>query len=357
MPRLFVANLHFEQQLAGDRQTLPVDLEQRAAELAAGWLAVAQPGDSVWCPLRIAAEFWQRAADRGLPLVESFTNIRDVPKGLELIPWGWTEPVRRFARSVHAGSDAPPQDSIARANSRRLSHELETRWNCGLNGAATISSPAELEKVLGHVGPKDRWVLKAEFSSAARQRIVCTGSTPDANSAGWIRNRLSAGEWLLFEPWVDRIAEAGLQWTIPVDGPPVLHGITELLSDDAGQYRGSSFGLDAAALARWAPAVETTRHAVAEIQQLGYFGPVGIDAMRYRAADGTEKLRPLQDINARWTMGRLALGWRRIIPCGVWRHGSIDEFAERQRINSRIVRTSPESIANRSARLATWLEP
>src|SRR5262249_586506 len=161
-----------------------------------------QPGDAVWCPLKIPEEFWERTASYGLPLVNTFTDVRDVPEGLELVPWGWTESIRRFARTVHAGVEAPPDAAIVKSNSRRCSHDLESRWNCGLDGAVPITSPADLERALRHVGPSDRWVLKAEFSSAARQRIVCTGPTPDGNSAGWIRNRSNAGEWLLFEPWV-----------------------------------------------------------------------------------------------------------------------------------------------------------
>lgn len=357
MARLFFTNLNFEQQLSGDRQTLPVDLEQRAAELVAGWLAVARPGDAAWCPLKISAEFWQRMADRGLPLLEACSEIRDLPKGLELVPWGWTEPVRRFARTVHANCEAPPQPAVVTANSRRFSLQLETCWNCGLDGAEPITSSADLEQAIRDLRLDERWVLKAEFGAAARQRIVCTGPVPDPNSSGWIRNRLAAGDWLVFEPWVERIAEAGLQWTIPPSGAPVLEGVTELLCDSAGQYTGSVFGLDAGTLARWSSTVEIARRAVADIQRLGYFGPVGIDAMRYRAADGSERIRPLQDINARWTMGRLALGWQRIMPRGVWRHGSIAEFSARAQAGPGMIRTSPVSIADRPARLATWLEP
>ena len=112
MARLFFTNLNFEQQLSGDRQTLPVELEQRAAELVAGWLAVARPGDAVWCPLKISAEFWQRMADRGLPPLLAGSEIRDLPDGLELVPWGWTEPVRRFARTVHSSCEAPLQQAV-----------------------------------------------------------------------------------------------------------------------------------------------------------------------------------------------------------------------------------------------------
>jgi hypothetical protein len=43
--------------------------------------------------------------------------------------------------------------------------------------------------------------------------------------------------------------------------------------------------------------------------------------MWYRNDDGRPQLRPLQDLNARFTMGRLALGWFRWLPegwCGSW---------------------------------------
>jgi hypothetical protein len=56
--------------------------------------------------------------------------------------------------------------------------------------------------------------------------------------------------------------------------------------------------------------------AARRIQELGYFGPLGIDVMQYRAADGEIRWRPLQDINARLTMGRVALGLRRLLGPG-----------------------------------------
>lgn len=357
MPRLFFSNLQFERQIAGDRQTLPVELEARTAELAACWLPVCEPGDWIWCPRPVPHSFWERMSALGLPLVESASAIADVPAGLELAPWGWSRDAQRFARQVDAQSDAPPPAAVIQANSRRFALELEQRWNCGLERAQGVTSLVELEQVLRSVGPEERWVLKAEFSSAARERIVCTGATPNSTSAHWIRKRLAAGACLCFEPWVERIDEAGLQWTAPKHGAPILEGVTTLLTDSLGQYQGSVFGLTGEALARWGPALDVTRRAVAELQQLGYFGQVGIDAMRYRDAHGDERLRPLQDINARWTMGRLALGWQQIMPRGAWRHGTVEEFRERERIVDGIVRTSPETVGDRPSRIATWLEP
>jgi hypothetical protein len=351
MPRLFVANLHFEQQIAGDRQTLPIDVERRAAELATCWLPLCQPGDCLWCPLPIPDSFFRQMSARGLPFIKGVCTPSDVPPDLEFVPWGWSTAVERLARTLRARCDAPPQAAVLQANSRRFAMELEHRWRTGLDRACAVTSLSDLEQALRSIGPHDRWVLKAEFSAAARQRIIGTGPTPDPTSAGWIRNRLAAGEWLAFEPWVERLSEAGLQWTVPRSGPPVLEGIAEphhrppVLRQRIWTRRRR----------RSAGSPRSTSRKLLQIN--GLLGPVGIDAMLYRAADGSERLRPLQDINARWTMGRLALGWQRLIPAGVWRHGTVAEFAERSRTDPRIIRTSPEIVGERPARIATWLEP
>lgn len=357
MPRLFFANPQFEQQLVSDRQTLPVPLAQRAAELAACWLPVCSDGDSLWCPDAIPQTFWDHIESVGLPRVRPVSRTSDVLQQAQFQPWGWSPAVRRFAQQSGASIEAPAHDAVVRANSRRFSLELEHRWNCGLPRATPIRSQLDLESALRTVATGERWVLKAEFGSAARERIVCHGHLLSAAQTRWIGKRLAAGDWLCFEPWVERVEEAGLQWTIPTSGPPRLVGLTLLLTDLYGQYRGSRFGLTAESIARWQPAINVARQAVAEIQKLGYFGPVGIDAMRYHDLDGNEQMRPLQDINARWTMGRLALGWQQIMPRGTWRHGTPDEFAARRQRQPGVIPTSPDYFGHRPASLATWLEP
>jgi hypothetical protein len=76
-------------------------------------------------------------------------------------------------------------------------------------------------------------------------------------------------------------------------------------------------------LEAWQPAVDIGMHVALTLQRLGYFGPLGIDAMQNRDDAGEIRLRPLQDLNARYTMGRLALGFARLLPsnwCGSWLH-------------------------------------
>lgn len=39
------------------------------------------------------------------------------------------------------------------------------------------------------------------------------------------------------------------------------------------------------------------------LHHAGYFGPFGVDAYRWRDADGTVRLQTLSELNARYTMG------------------------------------------------------
>ena len=45
----------------------------------------------------------------------------------------------------------------------------------------------------------------------------------------------------------------------------------------------------------------------AELRRANFLGPVGIDAFAYRAADGKVRLKPIVEINPRYTMGRVTV--------------------------------------------------
>lgn len=356
MPRLFVANLTFETELAGDRQHLPDRLQRLCAELAPLWLAAADEGDWLWCPEPIDPPFWDGMQKLGLPRVNPCGPATAPPRKLVLSPWGWSPVIREFGDRIGARRNAPPDSVIREVNSRAYSFGLEQEWDCGPDTAGAVSSMAEFESILGRFREHERWVLKAGFSAAARDRLTGHGPLSDASAIHWIRRRLLRGETLFFERWLERVDEAGIQWEVPPSGDPQLLGVTPLLCDEAGRYLGSGFGSDLALLDSWQNAVDVSRRAAVRLQQSGYFGPLGIDAMRYRDADGEVRIRPLQDINARWTMGRIALGWRRIAADGVWRHGSPGELAAASK-RLAIIPTSPDCIGEREVQHRTWIEP
>ena len=84
-----------------------------------------------------------------------------------------------------------------------------------------------------------------------------------------------------------------------------------MIPSPSGGYAGSAVTSRENHRERWSAAVAAATQAAEAVAAEGYFGPLGIDAMQYRAGDGTIAVRPIQDVNARWTMGRLSLGLRR----------------------------------------------
>jgi len=219
----------------------------------------------------------------------------------------------------------PPLDVVKKVNSRAFRFTLEQEWDLGLPGAALMTSLDELHSVLRDAGDLPHgWLLKANFGMSGREALRGRGTVLEENPKNWALKRLASGGAIVFEPMVERISEAGVQFEIPqTDSKPELVGITPLLVDRGGVYRGSRLGCPPEEAENWQPAVEAGMRVALAVQRLGYFGPLGIDAMRYRDAAGNIKLRALQDLNARFTMGRLALGLRRLLPQGwqgTWLH-------------------------------------
>jgi hypothetical protein len=338
MRRIFFGNFDFEHELAraatatgspsgGDSPTagkLPAACPQ--SELFWAWLPIAESDDFLLAPSRVDPCDFAGLTDLGIPqpgIVDATGDLKE-PQGVELVAWGWTAAVVAFGRSHGWSCPAPPLEVVREVNSRAFRFTLELEWDVGLAGAAMVRSIDELEAVLHDHGSVSRgWLLKANFGMSGRETVRGRDTVLNGQTGSWTQKRLATIGPVIFEPIVERIAEAGIQFDIPQDGSPQLVGVTPLLVDRSGVYRGSQFGCPACELDPWQPAVEVGMRVAATVQRLGYFGPLGIDAMRYRDEAGDIRLRPLQDLNARYTMGRLALGFCRVLPtgrCGSWLH-------------------------------------
>jgi hypothetical protein len=207
-------------------------------------------------------------------------------------------------------------------NSRAWSTALERRLGAALPHAGFAGTVAELEQRLDEFcswrGEASEWLLKGNFSNAGRSQLRGRGplSTILQRQRAWIQAHIEAEGGVALEPLVSITEEAGILWEVPTIGAPVLIGVVPQLCDARGQYRGSLVTPASRLTSRWEEAVAVSRLAAAEIQSLGYHGPLGIDACWYRDSGGNSRCRPLQDVNARWTMGRLSLGWSDLLQPG-----------------------------------------
>jgi len=367
-------NFDFEHHLGpGSPRALSAQIRRRNAELAFCLAPLAQPGDCLWTPEPPDVEFAAHLAEVGVPGVRFVNKVEDVPPGAMLVPWGWCRAADEWAAKNGWTREAPDLAVVALVNSREFSSALEIEWGVGLPDSAAIRTLPELDRVLTAAAERSGgWVIKANFGMSARERILGRAGRPRPQDQEWARRRLERGEPIFFEPWVEAIAEFGCQFSLSPTGFPRLEGVTGLLTDAQRTYRGSRLfpaGGSAGRDRLPADVLEIVERAAKRIQQAGYFGQLGIDVMQYRASTGELGWRPLQDINARWTMGRVALGWQRVLGPDTganWLHfrRPVAPVVDDPRLadvlgelpaDVRIIRTSPLEVGGRPATLGTAL--
>ncbi len=139
----------------------------------------------------------------------------------------------------------------------------------------------------------------------------------------WLEKSLEGGRQLVIEPWLERSVDFSVQLEMGADGLQLV-GYTGLQTDAKGQFVANTAApqhgrsLPAAVLAcfRDTPGAPAALHALfadllrrlaEELTAAGHRGPVGVDACVYRDRDGRARLKPIVEINPRYTMGRLTL--------------------------------------------------
>ncbi|WP_437229196.1 hypothetical protein SH661x_001305 [Planctomicrobium sp. SH661] len=348
--RLFVGNFSFEQAWdPGHNSTQQV--EQLEAELACVWLAVAEPGDEILTPRPISPEFWKRMTGLGAPPVHPLTATDlHSSKSEILIPWGWTPSVRKLAATLKIATTAPDQEVVWRVNSRDFAFGICQELGEILSGegiARTLEQAVEL--IQQNLNAGRAWIVKPLQGQAGRGQLRGSDFPTDKQLAT-VRRLIERQAGVHIEPLLDRVCEIGVQWEIPATGEPQLLGLTELLSDSRGVYAGSRMNPVVISGSARETLLNTQLKIVTSLQQEGYFGPVGIDSMLYRE-ENEIRLRPVQDVNARWTMGRIGWEWSKRLNSGTegvsWLHSRTSPASE-------AVPLSPETIAGIPVQRRTW---
>jgi hypothetical protein len=223
-------------------------------------------------------------------------------------PWGWSPSA--VMAGVEAGAIVPQpvaSSIIARVNSKLWSHSLEVELGWASAGATTAKTMEELREriVVACPGAHDKWVIKSPFGFAARDRVLGRGPVLEPPQAKWSERRLQKGETLIFQPWLEVIREYGIVMEIAPDGAVDIHGISDLQTNGAGTGKGYILGRPLAP-ARLAELERIAGVVSDRLFKEGYHGPVGIDALEH-----SRGLHPLLEINARYTMGFVAVAVER----------------------------------------------
>ncbi|MCC7373062.1 MAG: DUF455 family protein [Verrucomicrobiales bacterium] len=220
---------------------------------------------------------------------------------------------------------------------RFLSKEGPPIPGAGLEGAQGdwLSGPDEvgvaarnLDEVLAVVDRirargHHRVVVKEAFGLAGQHAIRLWEPQILDHQLAWIRAATATGHPVVVEPWLERVLDFSVQFEM-TDTQLQLRGYTGLINDARGQF-----------LANWAAPdfgkrppgpvfqflkepkdvgwrvvrlYESIREFLEpQLRERGYHGPLGIDAFIYRTPEGGHRLKPIVEINPRYTMGRLTL--------------------------------------------------
>jgi uncharacterized ferritin-like protein (DUF455 family) len=228
-----------------------------------------------------------------------------------------------FARSRRSDQAHPPE---VESQSRVTALAGAESWLCTEHevGVAVDTLEGALEAIAairrsGH----HRVVAKEAHGLAGHNAIRLWEPQVLAAQQCWLAHTLQDGRQVVIEPWLERELDFSVQLEM---GPRSLKlcGYTGLINDHRGQFQANwaaanydrRIPANVAALFREPADIAGRLQRLygdilslleAELQRAGFVGPVSIDAFVYRTPQGGCRLKPVVEINPRYTLGRLTL--------------------------------------------------
>src|SRR5690606_11572155 len=125
----------------------------------------------------------------------------------------------------------------------------------------------------------------------------------DATDRRWIQASLKDGGGLRIEPFVEITMEFAQHAWLARDGALLAGTPTRLCCAADGSFVSSAPAGDCLGPQERAALRAALARCGSALHELGYFGPFGIDAFRWRDAGGRARFLPFHELNARYTMG------------------------------------------------------
>jgi uncharacterized ferritin-like protein (DUF455 family) len=242
-----------------------------------------------------------------------------------LRPWAWSpdasQTLARFAADVAPGMPQPwreplPAEWFSKSTGLRLEQAMGMLPETGV---LLCDADAVIDQITSHLAAGQA-LLKAPFACAGRGHLRVNHASDPAKTRGWIHNTLNAHGTVVVEPWLDRVLDFSALYEAKDDAVEHI-GFTVMENDAAGRFTGirvgpkwgNLLGSDLAAFVfRELDLPAIYQHQLPPLLAdllPGYRGPLCVDAMVHRRADGSLALKSVVEVNVRHTMGRLAWEW------------------------------------------------
>jgi uncharacterized ferritin-like protein (DUF455 family) len=257
-----------------------------------------------------------------------------------LKPWAWGPDSVQLLESLFPNVSGESRRAEQRYNSAIadlyskewsaafLHNMLQSRspesWLCSeLEGGVTVSEPETAFEVIEGIRRRGhhKIVVKEALGLAGHNALRLWEPEVSDSQRRWMLKAFENGRRLVIEPWLERLIDFSVQLEMGPRGLK-LCGYTGLTNDLKGQFQANwaapnyqrRLPTKVVALFRQSGDVPGRLHSLFEavfelladeLARLKFEGPLGIDAFVYRGADGECRLKPIVEINPRYTMGRV----------------------------------------------------
>lgn len=248
--------------------------------------------------------------------------------GESLVPWLATEQAERIAREEGVPFASPQAEVVRCVHDKAFAQAAALASGLvppRLAGTTLALGPEELVdadavrcRIESAVArwPSElraRFTVKPRLGTSGRGRLAGADGLIDAELLSRSLSRLRARGGALVEPWLERALDLSAQ--LLVSGPDdvrVLGTLRQVVSargaptGHVGRIDRES-GVDSGTA--WDAALREAALAIGRAAaREGFRGACGVDAFVFRSGDGARILRPVVELNARFTMGTVALG-------------------------------------------------
>jgi hypothetical protein len=272
---------------------------RQARKLPLHLLLLGTAGNSVLLPENPSDAFSDYLRRLDLPC-PSFSVLPAINPEARFTPFGWNRAAEDLAQRYRRPTPHPPLEVVRRVNGRRFAAVLEQELFDDSDVLGEFSSVDALNSVLGtRPSEEEGWILKADHGNAGlgnrRLRERCL-TEADLRLA---RRFFAEDDWVLLERWRPRVLDIATTFDLSSKGEVQGLNLHEVVNTADGAFIGALFEHESPALEPWQSEMREAVASVAErLSVAGYFGPVCIDAFVWDEA-GTQRLRPLVDLNAR----------------------------------------------------------
>ena len=218
--------------------------------------------------------------------------------------WGASQNIADWATQHELSFPMPPWDIVKEVNAKTFSFSHSEP----IEGSALLTTKDEL--LAWCKTPPLPKVLKTCFGFSGRGHLLILGKITDAQIVQFAEREWTHGRPVIGEVWVRRILDFSTQWKIAAGGAIDFLGATVCENDGRGGYRGTKVGELSSLFGPHIEALHKHKEKAFPLLELiakrGYFGNIGVDAFL-----GEDHLRAVVEVNARKTMGWVALELQR----------------------------------------------